>query len=228
MIDQSISESGGVLLDEGDARSLNEIVLGVDCFMASKMMLLLPYERLQLESLAALENRLKQEGTSNIGSDHEFLMLVLSSGILSSVINKSSLGTVFSYVCYLVGNLSCQLQQAQVPMLGKKGSNEHVNTEGDILFPFARISFPMFISELVNADQQILAGFVVTKFMHTNASFLASSTLQRQVLEDIWRHNSRSENTTRLLRMKAIGKLGAAAVQNPWRFVESLSKDHEK
>ncbi|KAK8599285.1 hypothetical protein V6N13_077216 [Hibiscus sabdariffa] len=160
LIDQSISKTGGVLLDEDD-------------------------EGLQLESLAALENRLKQEGTSNIGSDHEFLMLVLSSGILSTVINKSSLGTVFSCACYLVGNLSRQFQQAQVPMLGKKGSNEHVNTEGDILFPFARISFPRFVSELVNAHQQILAGFVVTKAMHTNPSSrlinLAETSLGRDL-----------------------------------------------
>ncbi|KAE8723929.1 MAG2-interacting protein 2 [Hibiscus syriacus] len=171
LIDLSISKSGGVLLDEGDARRLNDIVLGVDCFMASKMMLLLPYEGLQLESLTALENRLKQEGTSNIGSDHEFLMLVLASGILSTAINKPTFGTVFSYVCYMVGNLSRQFQEAQLPRLGKKGSNEHGNTKGDILFLFARILFPMFISELVKADQQIFAGFVVTKFMHTNASF---------------------------------------------------------
>ncbi|KAK8658359.1 hypothetical protein V6N13_036567 [Hibiscus sabdariffa] len=183
LIDQSISKSGGVLLDEGDARSLNEIVLGVDCFMASKMMLLLPYEGLQLESLTALENRLKQQGTSNISGDHEFLMLVLSSGILSTVINNSSLGTVFSHVCYLVGNFSCQFQEAQLPRLGKKGSNEHGNIKGDILFLFARILFPMFVSELVKADQQILAGFVVTKFMHTNASFrlinIAEASLRR-------------------------------------------------
>ncbi|GMJ00509.1 MAG2-interacting protein 2 [Hibiscus trionum] len=184
LMDQSISKSSGVLLDEGDARSLNDIVLGVDCLMASKMMLLLPYEGLQLESLSALENRLKKEGTSNIGSDHELLMLVLSSGILSTVINKSSLRTVFSYVCYLVGNFSCQFQEAQLPRLGKKGgSNEHGNTKGDIMFIFARILFPMFVLELVKADQQILAGFVVTKFMHTSASFrlinIAEASLRR-------------------------------------------------
>ncbi|XVF10128.1 hypothetical protein REPUB_Repub07fG0156400 [Reevesia pubescens] len=171
LIDQSISKSGGVLLDEGGARSLNDIVLGMDCFMASKMMLLLPYEALQLESLSALENKLKQEGTSYIiGGDHEFLMLVLSSGVLSTVINKSSFGTIFSYVCHLVGNFSRQFQEAQLSRLGNKGSNERGNSQGDILFLFARILFPMFISELVKAEQLILAGFIVTKFMHTNAS----------------------------------------------------------
>ncbi|XWS36107.1 hypothetical protein CRYUN_Cryun20dG0055800 [Craigia yunnanensis] len=75
--------------------------------MALKMMFLLPYEGLQLESLSALENKLKQECMSDmIGGDHGFLMLVLSSGVLSTVINKSSFGTVFSYIFYLVDNLS--------------------------------------------------------------------------------------------------------------------------
>ncbi|XP_022723138.1 MAG2-interacting protein 2 isoform X1 [Durio zibethinus] len=182
LIDQSISKSGGVLLDEGGAGILNDIVLGVDCFMASKMMLLLPYERLQLDSMSALESRLKQGGTSDIGDDHEFLILVLSSGVLSTVINKSSFGTVFSYVCYLVGNFSRQFQEAQLSRLGKKGSKERGN-KGDILVLFARILFPMFISELVKAEQQILAGFVVTKFMHTNASLglinVAEASLRR-------------------------------------------------
>ncbi|TYH98035.1 hypothetical protein ES332_A12G281900v1 [Gossypium tomentosum] len=182
LIDQSILKPGGVLLDEGDARNLNDIILGMDCFMASKMMLLLPYEGLQVESLTALGNKMKQ-GTSDIANDHEFLTLILSSGILSTVINKSSFGTIFSYVCYLVGNFSHRFQEAQLPKLRKEGSNEHGNTKGDISFLFARILFPTFISELVKADQLILAGFMITKFMHTNASFrlinIAEASLRR-------------------------------------------------
>ncbi|OMO93554.1 Secretory pathway Sec39 [Corchorus olitorius] len=183
LIDRPITKSGGVLLDEGGARSLNDIILGADCFVASKVMLLLPYEELQLESLSALENKLKQEGISDmIGSDHEFLMLLMSSGVLSTIINKTAYGTVFSYVCYLVGKFSHQFQEAQLSRLGKEGSNERGN-KGDILFLFARILFPMFISELVKAEQQILAGFLVTKFMHTNASLglinVAEASLRR-------------------------------------------------
>ncbi|WRX17057.1 Sec39 domain - like 1 [Theobroma cacao] len=190
LIDQSTTKSGGVLLDEGGARSLNDSVLGVDCFVALKMMLLLPYKGLQLESLSALENKLKQEGTSNmIGSDHEFLMLVLSSGVLSTVINKSSYVTVFSYVCYLVGNFSRQFQEAQLSKLGKKRSNERGNNEGDTLFLFARILFPMFISELVKSEQQVLAGFLVTKFMHTNVSLglinIAEASLRRYLARQL-------------------------------------------
>ncbi|PPR94110.1 hypothetical protein GOBAR_AA26566 [Gossypium barbadense] len=134
-----ISKSGGVFLDEGNARSSTDIVLGVDCRMASKMMLLLPYGELWLESLNALENKLKQEGMPDmIGGDHEFIMLVLSSGVLSTVINKSFLGTVFLYVCYLVGNFSHRFEEAQLSGLREKGTHEPGHNEVDILFPSAR------------------------------------------------------------------------------------------
>ncbi|KAL0304447.1 UNVERIFIED_CONTAM: MAG2-interacting protein 2 [Sesamum radiatum] len=43
------------------------------------------------------------------------------------------------------------------------------NTE-NLDFLFAKLLFPCFITELVKADQHILAGFLVTRFMHTNAS----------------------------------------------------------
>ncbi|KAK5804583.1 hypothetical protein PVK06_032234 [Gossypium arboreum] len=107
--------------------------------MASKMMLLLPYGELWLESLNALENKLKQEGMPDmIGGDHEFIMLVLSSGVLSTVINKSFLGTVFLYVCYLVGNFSHRFEEAQLSGLREKGTHEPGHNEVDILFPSAR------------------------------------------------------------------------------------------
>ncbi|KAH1089790.1 hypothetical protein J1N35_017047 [Gossypium stocksii] len=96
--------------------------------MASKMMLLLPYGELWLESCAH-EKKLKQQG-----------------------------------------NFSHRFQEAQLLGHGRKGTHEPGHNEVDILFPFARILFPMFISELVKADQLILAGFLVTKFMHSNAS----------------------------------------------------------
>ncbi|KAA3454867.1 MAG2-interacting protein 2-like [Gossypium australe] len=127
-----ISKSGGVFLDEGNARSSTDIVLGVDCRMASKMMLLLPYGELWLESLNALENKLKQQGMPDmIGGDHEFIMLVLSFGVLSTVINKSFLGTVFlQFLSPVPGS--------PVSGLGKKGTHEPGHNEVDILFPFAR------------------------------------------------------------------------------------------
>ncbi|KAL5805206.1 hypothetical protein ACOSQ3_032006 [Xanthoceras sorbifolium] len=171
LTDESLSKSGGILLDEHDARSLNEAVLPMDCFLASKMVLLLPYEPIQLQSLNVVEDKLKQGGVSDtIGRDLEFLTLVLSSGIISTIITNSSFGTIFSYLCYLVGNFSRQFQESQLSTLTKAGAtNKCRNSEKD-LHLFRKILFPCFISELVKADQPILAGLLVTKLMHTNPS----------------------------------------------------------
>lgn len=157
-IDKSFAKSNGILLDEDSARGLTEIILGIDCFMALKMVLLLPYEAIQVQCLDAVEDKLKQEGISDtIGKDYEVLLLVLSSGVTSTIIAKSCYGTIFSYLCYMVGNLSRQCQETL--------SRQLKQYEGDLLL-FNRIMFPCFISELVKVDQHILAGFLVTKFMH--------------------------------------------------------------
>lgn len=162
LVDQSLSKPNGLLLSDDDAKSLCQILLGVDCFVALKLVLLLPYEALWAQCLDAVEEKLKQGGISEpVGRDQELLMLVLSSGITPTISTSSSYDTIFSYLCYMVGNLSRQCQEAQLSRL----SNERDN-----LFLFRKIIFPGFISELVIAGQQILAGFLVAKYMHTNAS----------------------------------------------------------
>ncbi|KAB2598829.1 hypothetical protein D8674_001749 [Pyrus ussuriensis x Pyrus communis] len=171
LIDYSLPKSNGILLDEDGARSLSQILLERDCFVALKLVLLLPFESLQLQCLAAVENKLKQEGIpDSIGGDHELLLLVLSSGVLPTIISNSSYGNTLSYICYLVGNISHKFQAAQVQ-----------NERWPLLF--RRMLFPSFISELVKADQQLLAGLMVTKFMHTNASLglvnVAEASLSR-------------------------------------------------
>jgi hypothetical protein len=179
LIDCSLSKSYGILLDEDDARSLSHTVLEKDSFMALKMVLLLPYEAIQLQCLNVVEDKLKQGGISGVlGRDHEVLMLVLSSGVISNIITKPSYGTTFSYLCYVVGNFSRQSQEAQLSTITNKGANERVNIEKDVLLLFIRIMFPCFISELVKTDQQILAGFLITKFMHTNPSFSLINTTE--------------------------------------------------
>jgi hypothetical protein len=211
LIDQSLSKSNGLFLDEDDARSLCQTLLGIDCFVALKMVLLLPYEALWSPCLDEVEDKLKQGGISDtIGRDHELLMLVLSSGITSTIITKSSYGTTFSYLCYMVGNLSRQCQEAQLPRFARKGSN--------ISFLFRKIIFPAFISELVKTGQQILAGFLVTKFMHTNASLsfinIAESSLGRYLerqLNVLEREEFALEETCETLRNTVCslrGKLG--------------------
>ncbi|GLT41517.1 hypothetical protein SLA2020_155740 [Shorea laevis] len=191
LIDQSMSNSNSTLLDQEEARSLSQIPLGMDCFMGLKMILLLPYEALQLEFLSLLEDKLKRDGISDIiGSDHELLMLAFFSGVTSTIINNPSYGTVFSYLCYVVGNLSHRFQEAQLSG-PKRGRNEQENKEDNVLFLFTRILFPAFISELVKADQQILAGFLVTKFMHTNASLslinITEASLHRYMERELHR-----------------------------------------
>ncbi|KAL7003648.1 hypothetical protein U1Q18_004797 [Sarracenia purpurea var. burkii] len=190
-----IDQSNGVLLDQVGTHCLCQIVLGIDCFAALKLALLLPYEETHLQCLDAVEEKLKQGDISNtICKDHEFLILVLSSGLVSTIISRSAYGTTFSFLCYMVGNFSRQYQEAQLTGLKHRDRNRHENNEKDVLFLFRSVLFPGFVSELVKADQQILAGFIVTKFVHTNASLslinIAEASLirylerQLQILQD--------------------------------------------
>lgn len=178
-----IDQSNAILLNEEGARSLSQVLLEKDCFMALKLVLLLPYEALQQQCLVFVEDKLKQGGfTGAIGQDNELLMLIFSSGIISSIILKSSYGTTFSFICYLVGSFSYKCQEAQLSRLMHKASEEGDDNERDLQV-FRRILFPYFVSELVKADQQLLAGLIVTKFMHTNASLslvnIAEASLAR-------------------------------------------------
>ncbi|KAM3381754.1 MAG2-interacting protein 2 [Capsicum galapagoense] len=171
LLDKSVANPGEVLLDEENARTLSQITLEIDCFLALKLMLLLPYEAVQLQCLDSVEQKLKQEGISDkLGVDLEFLLVVLSSGIISTIITKPSFGTAFSYICYTVGNFSRQCQESQLSSSGRGGSVESENISKDHVDLFTRVIFPCFVSELVGSGQQILAGFLVTKLMHTNPS----------------------------------------------------------
>ncbi|XP_062120026.1 MAG2-interacting protein 2 [Humulus lupulus] len=179
-----IDQSNDVLLDEDGAQSLSNSVLQIDCFMALKLVLLLPYEALRPHCLAAVESKLKHGTfTDTVAQGIEFLILISSSGVVSNILSNSSFGTIFSYTCYLVGSLSQKCQAAQLSRLAhEEGSEENRDSKTEFLL-FRRIVFPYFVSELVKADQQLLAGLIVTKFMHTNASLslvnIAESSLNR-------------------------------------------------
>ncbi|CAI0397502.1 unnamed protein product [Linum tenue] len=175
LVDQSLSKPKGKLIDENDARTLSESI--VDSFVALKLVLLLPYEALWFQRLDVVDEKLKKQGWNQDTSaaDHELLTLILSSGIVvSAIFTQNSYGTTFSYLCYLVGNFSRQCQESQLSKLAEKDTSS---------FLFARLLFPSFLSELVKADQHVLAGFLVTKFMHTNTSIsvidLAEASLRR-------------------------------------------------
>lgn len=161
LIDRSL-ETNVILVDEDGTHCLTQILLGIDCFVSLVVALLLPYEAIQSQCLDAFDDELKRVGFSDIYGE-ELLILVLSSGVISNIIKKPSYGTTYSYICNLVGKFSRQCQEALL-------SSEQINDKKGFLFLFRKILFPCFLSELVRADQQILAGLMVTKFMHTNAS----------------------------------------------------------
>ncbi|XP_011075933.1 MAG2-interacting protein 2 isoform X2 [Sesamum indicum] len=163
--------SRAVLLDEDDTCDLTRTALEVDCFLALKIALLLPYEAIQLQCLDAVEKKLKEGGIpDNIAKDHVMFVLVLSSGILSSIISKASYGSTFSCLCFMVGNFSRRCQEVQASTMKHAAATGGEKNKENLDFLFAKLLFPCFITELVKADQHILAGFLVTRFMHTNAS----------------------------------------------------------
>ncbi|XP_047324264.1 MAG2-interacting protein 2 [Impatiens glandulifera] len=167
VVDQSILKPNGMLLNQDDADCLSKIALEVNCFAAVKIALLFPYETISLRCLDAVEEKLKRDGIQETTwKDHEFLVLTLSSGIISTIISNPKYGSVFSYICYMVGYFSRQCQQAKL----KGEVEENQNIEKDEIPIFRMIIFPCFVSELVKAEQKVLAGFLVTKIMHANAS----------------------------------------------------------
>lgn len=176
LLDQSLAKTNGTLIDEDGARSLSEAVRE-DCLTGLKMVLLLPYAELQVHCLVAVEAKLKQEGiTERISKDFEFLVLVLSSGISSTIISESSFDATFSYLCYLTGRFARQSQEAQL-------SASHEDEKLAMSLLFGSVIFPAFICELLKADQQVLAGLLLTKYMHTNPSLsvinIAEASIRR-------------------------------------------------
>lgn len=176
-LDQSLAKTTGTLIDEGGARSLSEKVAEEDCLMGLKMVLLLPYAELQVHCLEAVEEKLKQDGiTEGMGEDFDFLVLALSSGVSSTIISNPSFDATFSYLCYLIGHSARQSQEAQL-----SASHEDETLAMSLLF--GRVILPAFACELLKADQHVLAGLLVTKYMHTNPSLsvinVAEASLRR-------------------------------------------------
>uniref|UniRef100_A0A7N0ZST8 Sec39 domain-containing protein n=1 Tax=Kalanchoe fedtschenkoi TaxID=63787 RepID=A0A7N0ZST8_KALFE len=164
------STKSHLIIDDNDAQSLISILAEMDCYAALKVALLLPYEELHVNCLDAVEGKLKQGAVSDaLAHDQELLILILSSGVTSTIITKSQFGSTFSYLCYLVGNLSRRNELSFVSNRRKaETSKAAAAADSDDFLPLMNsILFPCFISELVKADQRVLAGFLVTKLMHT-------------------------------------------------------------
>lgn len=203
LLDQSARKNCGILLDEDDARSLIQTALEVDCFLALKIALLLPYEAIRLQCLDAVENKLKEGDISeDIAHDRFFFVLILSSGTVSKIITEASYGTMFSYLCFMVGNFCRRFQEAQASKTKHVAPIGGERSEENLDFLFAKLLFPCFVAELVKADQHILAGFLVTKFMHMNPSLslinIAEATLRKYLERHLQELQERefSDNTT--------------------------------
>ncbi|XP_019090516.1 PREDICTED: MAG2-interacting protein 2-like [Camelina sativa] len=183
LIDGSLQKPEEVLLEENEAESLAGILASTDPFLALKISLLLPYERIRSQCLNVVEEQLKQAGIPELSSQshHEVLLLVIYSGTLSTIISDSCYGSVFSFLCYLIGKLSREFQEERIRQADTRESN--ASSKKRFMSCFGELLFPCFVAELVKANQQILAGFLVTKFMHSNPSLslinVAEASLRR-------------------------------------------------
>lgn len=245
LLDQNVAKYCGILLNEDDACKLTQTTVEVDCFLALKIALFLPYEAIQSQCLDAVENNLKEQGVPDNRVDNFFFaVLVLSSGILSDIITKASYGTMFSYLCFVVGNLCHQSQEARISTAARVGQSQGAQVSTDarvgpageeenrenLVFLFVKLLFPCFVVELVKADQHVLAGFLVTRFMHTDTSLslinVAEASL-RQYLErrfmelqesESWENTSLCEplmNTITDLRKRLLNSIQSALALLP-------------
>ncbi|XXG59701.1 hypothetical protein AAC387_Pa04g1737 [Persea americana] len=169
LIDHSLSKPKCILLAEDEAQSLSELLIGIDCFMALKIMLLLPYEALWFQCFSALDVNLKESISGTMHGEFELLTIAISSGVLSTIATECKHCETFSYFCNLVGRLSRLCQEAQLSMF-KHGGRDAKEVDGNGYFLFSRVLFPCFVSELVKARHFLLAGFLVSQFMHSNTS----------------------------------------------------------
>ncbi|XP_072965166.1 MAG2-interacting protein 2 isoform X1 [Typha angustifolia] len=165
LLDQSLAKSC-ILLDEDEAQYLFQLVTGMDSLMVLKLFLLLPYKGPRSEILHVVENKLIEgsiSGTSN-PDDYELLALILSSGVLHDIASDQSYCKVSSYMCYLVGHLARISQQDILRHWKGEGRRQ----KRALLF--GRVLLPCFISELVLDGNYLLAGFIISQWMHTHPS----------------------------------------------------------
>lgn len=183
LIDRSLSRPIGIILAEEEAQSLSELLVGIDCFMALKIVLLVPYEAVWFHCLGAVEANLKNKGIPDTKhGDYELLTTVLSSDVIPTIINDSNYNASFSCFCHMVGCLSRLCQEGQLSAFRHRGMDANETDRGSFVL-FSKILFPCFVSELVKAGNFLLAGFLVSKFMHTNTTLslinVAEASLRR-------------------------------------------------
>ncbi|CAN6452195.1 unnamed protein product [Victoria cruziana] len=166
-IDESLVNPKVILLDEDEARSLSLLLISIDCFIALKFVLLLPYQTLWFECLATVDAKLERGGRETSNGDSDLLAVILSSGIMSAVVTDVQYRHVTSYLCYLAGYFSRLYREDQLNILKHAGRNGETKER---CYIFGRVIFPHFIAELVKSKQYVLAGVLVSKFMLAHPS----------------------------------------------------------
>lgn len=166
------SSKHSMLLEDEEAHCLLELLVSApNCFMALKIMLLLPYEAPQLKFLQMVEAKIREGtvSTSSKAEDHELLALVLSSGALQKIAAEQGYPKLFSHICQLVGQLARSFQDDLCARWEAESSPSQTSKIYRSLL-FGKVLLPCFISELVLNEQYLLAGFVVSRWMHTPPS----------------------------------------------------------
>jgi len=231
------SSKHGLLLEDEEAHRLLDLVSAANCFMALKILLLLPYEAPQLKCLQMVDAKIREGtvSTSSSAEDHELLALVLSSGSLQKIAAEDGYSKLFSHICHLVGQLSRSFQNDLCTHWEAESNSSETSKISQSLL-FGKVLLPCFISELVLSGQYLLAGFVVSRWMHIPPSLGLIDVIepsvrrylegqvaqaQQQVGES---HASLAENelssisrTLSSLRLKMIPLLQAALVALPNR-----------
>ncbi|XP_040385831.1 MAG2-interacting protein 2 isoform X2 [Oryza brachyantha] len=165
------SSRHSMLIEDDEANRLLELVSAIDSLMALKIMLLLPYETTRLRCLQMVEAKMR-EGAVSVSSnadDQELLVLVLSSGALQKIITNVEYSKLFSHICHLVGHLARSSQKDLLVQWNNEVNAPETSKINKSLL-FAKVLFPCFISELVLRGQYLLAGLVISRWMHTHPS----------------------------------------------------------
>lgn len=171
LLDRASSKHSMLLDDEEAHRLLELLVSAPNCFMALKIILLLPYEAPQLQCMQMVEAKIREGAvsTSSNADGYELLALVLSSGALQKMAAEEGYSKLFSHICHLVGQLARSFQNDLCAQWEAESNTSETSKINRSLL-FGKVLLPCFISELVLNGQYLLAGFVISRWMHTPTS----------------------------------------------------------
>ncbi|CAM0943908.1 unnamed protein product [Alopecurus aequalis] len=214
LLDRASSKHSTLLEDE-EAHLLLELLLpGPNCFMALKIMLLLPYEAPQVQCLQMVEAKIRERAavsTSSNADGHELLALVLSSRALQKIAAEEGYSKLFSHICHLVGQLTRSFQND----LCAHWNSESNPSETPPSSPFGQVLLPCFISQLVLNGQYLLAGFVISRWMHSPESLGLVDVIEPSVRRYLESHLAQAQ--------QQVGESDASFAENELSISRTLS-----